>query len=333
MGTLATHYCATLLFMAAAAATAAEPAPTRALPYDWYPESVAAGPDGSIYVSSWRQGAVARLKPDGGRADIFIAPGANGLANGQGLLVDADRRLLWVCSAAFGFSTVPLTPSALKSYDLDSGAARASYPLPPGADGRPGYCNDLAQDGHGSLYVTDSLQPRVLRLAPGAAKLETWNSDPAFAAGKDGYALNGIAIDRGQIYVGTVTAAPYLLRVAIQPDGSAGPVLPVAMPRPLKNADALRLAGPGRLLIFENNVFTTDGPYGGQITLASIDGERATLRSVVAGLNEPSSGVLVGKRIYFIESKYPLLFKHQGDEAAIPRAVPFDLQSQELPAD
>lgn len=87
------------------------------------------------------------------------------------------------------------------------------------------------------------------------------------------------------------------------------------------------------MLIFESNAFAEDGPYGVQITLASIDGERATLRSVVAGWNEPSSGVLVGKRIYFIESKYPLLFKHKDNQAALPRAVPFDLQSQELQAD
>ncbi|HAT33277.1 MAG TPA: hypothetical protein DCW29_21235, partial [Janthinobacterium sp.] len=134
------------------------------MPPDWYPESVAAGPDGTLYVSSWRQGAVARLRADGGAPEILVAPGANGLANGQGVLVDAARRLLWVCSGALGHTTVPLTPSALKSYDLDSGAARGDYPLPAGADGRPGHCNDVAQDARGALYVTDSLQPRLLRL-------------------------------------------------------------------------------------------------------------------------------------------------------------------------
>src|SRR4051812_4386892 len=33
------------------------------LPADWYPESLAAGPDGRLYVGSWRQGAVARVDP------------------------------------------------------------------------------------------------------------------------------------------------------------------------------------------------------------------------------------------------------------------------------
>lgn len=36
-------------------------------------------------------------------------------------------------------------------------------------------------------------------------------------------------------------------------------------------------------------------------------------------------------RIYFIESKYRLLLAHLHDDAAIPRKVPFDIQSAPLP--
>src|ERR1700761_7068554 len=129
----------------------AGPASTLPLPADWYPESVATGPDGSFYVGSWRQGAVARVRP-GGPPEVLVRPGANGLANGQGVLVDAAHHRLWVCSGASGFTTVPQTPSALKGYDLATGAPRASYPMPDA-----GYCNDLAQDARGNVYVTDSL--------------------------------------------------------------------------------------------------------------------------------------------------------------------------------
>jgi hypothetical protein len=51
----------------------------------------------------------------------------------------------------------------------------------------------------------------------------------------------------------------------------------------------------------------------------------------VRGLDAPSSGVLVGDRVYFIESKYDLLLRHKGNDSAIPRQVPFDLQSVPLP--
>ncbi|MFM9434054.1 sugar lactone lactonase YvrE [Janthinobacterium sp. CG_23.3] len=320
-----------LAALAALAQAAPEAAATRALPPDWYPESVAAGADGALYVSSWRQGAVARLGSAGGAAGIVVAPASNGLANGQGVLVDAARRLLWVCSAAFGFTSVPLTPSALKSYDLDSGAPRASYPLPPGEGGGPGQCNDVAQDAAGTLYVTDAAQPRVLRLRSGDAALQSWAADAAFAAGAQGYTLNGIAIDRDQIYLSAVAAVPYLLRVGVNGDGSAGPAAKIALPRALKNADALRLAGPDRLVIFESNAFGGDGAYGGQITLARLAGRGATLQTIVAGLNEPSSGAVVDGRVYFVESKFALLLRHK--DAAPPPDVPFNVQSRALPAD
>jgi len=300
---------------------------TRALPEDWYPESAAVGPDGSFYVGSWRQGAVARLKPGADQADVLVKPGSNGLSNGQGVLVDARRGLLWICSGTLGYTTVPTHPSALKSYDLDTCAPRASYELPD-----KGYCNDLAQDEQGNIYVTDSLQPRVFRWRDGEGALTVWKEDAVFSAGPEGFKLNGIAIDRKHIYVSTVTAAPYLLRIDIQPDGSAGAVTRIEMPRTLKNADGIRTAGPDRLVIFESNAFGHDGPYGGQISLATLSGDRASsLQTLVAGLNDPSGGVIANHRVYFIESKYGLLFAHKGDDAGIPRHVPFDLESVPLP--
>jgi hypothetical protein len=314
--------------LAAAAAPAQDAGPMpRALPADWYPESLAIGPDGSLYAGSWRQGAVARLRPGAAQPEILVQPGANGLANGQGVLVDARHGMLWVCSGSMGFTTVPMTPSALKSYDLTTGAPRDSYPMPD-----HGYCNDLAQDDRGTIYVTDSYQPRVLRWQPGDRALAVWKQDPSFAAGPEGYKLNGIAIDRDRIYVSLVTAAPRLLRIAVQPSGAAGTVTAVAMPRVLKNADAIRTAGPDRLVIFESNAFGNDGPYGGQISMARIEGDHASeLRTLVGGLNDPSSGVVTGGRVYFIESKYGLLIRHKGDDAHVPRQVPFDVQSVALP--
>jgi hypothetical protein len=49
------------------------------------------------------------------------------------------------------------------------------------------------------------------------------------------------------------------------------------------------------------------------------------------GLNDPSSGLVYGDRVYFIESKYGLLLAHPHDDAAIPRNVPFDVESRPLP--
>jgi hypothetical protein len=100
----------------------------------------------------------------------------------------------------------------------------------------------------------------------------------------------------------------------------------------MKNVDAIRTAGPGRLVLFESNAFGNDGPYGGAVSIAQVDGRgMRSLTQVVNGLNDPSSGAVFANRIYFIESKYQLLFKHKGDETAIPRGVPFALESLPLP--
>lgn len=314
------------IFAGAACATAGTTPATLPLPADWYPESVAVGPDGSFYVGSWRQGAVARLRPGARQAETLVRPGANGLANGQGVLVDARRGVLWVCSGSSGFTTVPMTPSALKRYDLKTGAAHGSYPLP-----SAGYCNDLAQDGAGNLYVTDSLHPRVLRLASGSTTLTVWKEDALLEGSGPFPGLNGIAIDRNRdVYVSLVSAAPYVLRIPLVAGGAAGPVSRVEAPRELKNVDAVRVWKPGRLVLFESNAFGK-GSYGGQITVARVEGDRLALRTVVAGLNDPSSGVVLDGRVYFIESKYALLLQHKDDDAAVPRGVPFDLQSRELP--
>uniref|UniRef100_UPI004039D401 hypothetical protein n=1 Tax=Variovorax sp. BK018 TaxID=3450241 RepID=UPI004039D401 len=315
-----------LLALATTAAVAAPPV-VQALPEDWYPESVAIGPDGAFYVGSWRQGAVARLKPGSApKAEVLVKPGTNGLANGQGVLVDAKRGALWICSGNIGFTTVPSTPSALKRYDLATGAPRASYAMPDG-----GYCNDLAQDARGNLYVTDSHHPRVLKLAPGAASLATWKEDPALAGAGPYKGLNGIAIDGGRdVYVSLVAAAPYVLRIGLGADGKAGEVTRVEAPRELKNVDAIRAWKPGRLVLFESNAFG-EGPYGGQITVARVEGAKLGLRTVVSGLNDPSSGAVWGDRVYFIESKYSLLTKHKEGDGPVPTGVPFDIQSRALP--
>ncbi|WP_395316736.1 hypothetical protein [Variovorax sp. UC74_104] len=315
-----------LLALATAAAVAAPPV-VQALPEDWYPESVAIGPDGAFYVGSWRQGAVARLTPGTApKAEVLVKPGANGLANGQGVLVDAKRRALWICSGNIGFTTVPSTPSALKRYDLATGAPRASYAMPDG-----GYCNDLAQDARGNLYVTDSYHPRVLKLAPGAASLVTWKEDPALAGPGPYKGLNGIAIDGGRdVYVSLVAAASYVLRIGLGADGKAGEVTRVDAPRELKNVDAIRAWKPGRLVLFESNAFG-EGAYGGQITVVRVEGAKLGLQTVVAGLNDPSSGAVWGDRVYFIESKYSLLTKHKEGDGPVPTGVPFDIQSRALP--
>ncbi|MEO5735941.1 MAG: hypothetical protein ABIQ82_00610 [Variovorax sp.] len=196
-----------------------------------------------------------------------------------------------------------------------------------------GYCNDVAQVARGNIYVTDSYHPRVLRLAPGATALSVWKEDPALAGSGAYTGLNGIAIDgEREVYVSLVAAASHLLRIDFGTGGQAGEVTRIEAPRTMKNVDAVRVWKPGRLVLFESNAFG-EGPYGGQISVARIDGAKLGLQTVVTGLNDPSSGAVLGDRVYFIESKYGLLTKRKDGDGPVPTGVPFDIQSRALPRD
>jgi len=102
--------------------------------------------------------------------------------------------------------------SAPKGFDLRTGAAQRSVPLPePNA-----FCNDIAVDASGAVYVTDSAGPNVLRLPAGASTFEVFASNQQFlppnaeSAGLDGIAFGG----DGNLYV-TTYAAGGLFRIEV----------------------------------------------------------------------------------------------------------------------
>jgi sugar lactone lactonase YvrE len=300
-----------------------------ALPEDFYPESIAVTHEGNFYIGSWRQGSIARLKAGEEKANIFVPAGSNGLSNTQGVLVDEKRGLLWACSGDLGYASVPKTPSALKSFDLSTGATRRSYALPGG-----GYCNDLAMAGDGRLYVTDSKRPRVLVLENPQGRLKPWATDPDFCFGPNGFCLNGIAIDPGRaVYVSAVNATDKLFRVPFKANDEPGRIETVRFPRPLKNADAIRFLNHRQLLIFESNAFAKNDPLDGSISLAKFhDDGTASLDPFVNGLAAPSSGIVYQGRVYFIQSKYTILLRYPADDTRkVPSGVPFAVESVALP--
>jgi hypothetical protein len=192
-----------------------------------------------------------------------------------------------------------------------------------------GYCNDIALGRDGFVYVTDTFHPRILRWRPDAGALEIWLDSPHLES-EGRFQLNGIARLESAFFVSPVVAADYIFRIDTGPEGRPTAVSRVRAPRILRNTDAIRALPDGRLLLFESNAFG-EGPWGGRISVARVEGDAITeLKEVRAGLNDPSSGIIVGDAVYFVESKYSLLLRHPVP-AEIPAQVPFDLQSVRLP--
>ena len=189
-----------------------------ALPSDRaYPESITATPDGTLYVSSPAVGGVWRIKPQTATVEEWIKPGAFDTRSTLGVLVDSKANLLWVCSNDFSSAGIPgpssVTGSFVKGFDLASGEGKISAALP----GKATLCNDMVVGEGGSLFVTNSLAPQILRLKPGSTQLEVWLENPAFeqppqgAPGLDGIAFGG----DGNLYVNTFAKGD-LFRVEVK---------------------------------------------------------------------------------------------------------------------
>lgn len=241
------------------------------------PENLTSSRDGTLYFGSMATGTIYRAAPGAARAVPWILAPAVGLTNVLGVLAHDQSNTLWVCqNAAGGRGGVAATGrTALRSFDLRSGAPKGTYPFPADA----GFCNDIAVAADGVVYASESYRGRVHRLRPGAAALEVWASDTAMNV------IDGLAfLADGALYVNTFNTGR-LFRIPVNSDGTAGALVPIETSLPLTRPDGLRPAGTRTLLQAEQ---------GGRVAELTIDGNRAAVRVLRDGLSRAAGVTLVG---------------------------------------
>lgn len=263
-----------------------------------FPESIAADAAGNLYGSSMASGGIWRIKPGTAKSEEWIKPGSYDSRSTLGVLVDEKAKLLWVCSNDVSFLGIAGPGAAkgshLKGFDLASGEGKLSVALP----GSPALCNDIAIGADGSVFVTNSLAPHILRLKPGGSAFEIWLENPQFAPPAQGAGLDGIAIGGdGNIYVNTFNKGE-LFRIE-QKNGQAGAVTKLNTSRSLSFPDGLR--------ILEGNTFLM-AEGGGTIDLVTISGDTAEIKDLKTGLAGPTGVALVGGKIWVTEGQLPHLF-------------------------
>jgi hypothetical protein len=219
-----------------------------------FPESMTATTDGTLFFSSLAGGRIFRAAPGAAQATEWIKQGANGLGSALGVLADEKSGTLYACSVDLSGAGIIIptgaTPGALKLFDLKTGAAKGSVPLPPSTLlKQTALCNDIAVAADGTVYVTDSFSGHILRMKPGTMAFEIWAHDARWDVA--GPQLDGIAV----LGDGTVDANIFegdgLYRIAVNPDGSAGTISKLQTSRPLYHSDGLRAYGSDRLLMVE----------------------------------------------------------------------------------
>jgi sugar lactone lactonase YvrE len=244
---------------------------------DVTPENLTSSQDGTVYFGSMAKGTIYRAAPGASQAEPWILAANTGLTRVLGVLADDQSNTLWVCQNATGGrgGAPAVGQTALRSFDLKSGAAKGTYPFPPDS----GVCNDIAVSADGTAYVSESFRGRVHRLRPGATELEEWVSDQAFSV------IDGLAfLADGSLYVNDF-ASGRLFRSPVNADGSAGAIVPIETSMPLVRPDGLRSVGPQTLLQAEQE---------GRLTELTIRGDRADVRVVQDALPRAAGVTLVG---------------------------------------
>src|SRR5215204_890345 len=121
-------------------------------------ENLTSSQDGSVYFGSTAKGTIYRAAPGASQAEPWIQASAAGLTNVLGVLADDKNNTLWVCQNNTGGrgGTPVVGQTALRSFDLKTGAAKGTYPFPTNG----GVCNDIAVAPNGTVYVTESFNNR-----------------------------------------------------------------------------------------------------------------------------------------------------------------------------
>jgi streptogramin lyase len=247
------------------------------------PESLTVAPDGSVIAGSASSPYVYRIKKGAQTAEVFVDASAEGPGTFFfGQLADAGTNTLWTCQ----LTPVPgVTPVArhttLRGFDLATGKEKLRWPLP----GDNTTCNDFSVGPDKALYITDTGNGKIYRLAPGAT------SATLFFEHRVLQGVDGITFLDGVMYVNNVVFNK-LYRIPVDASGKPGAPVDIWMDMPVRGPDGVR-AGGGKLYQAENG--------SGRIDALTITGDTAHVTVLKSGLVTPTGVEPVGGEVWFTE--------------------------------
>ena len=271
--------------LASAFILAALAAPACAAPTDVtvdvpmaFPESLTSTADGTLYIGSMNLGAVYRVPPGEKTAKPWISKEAGNFGRVLGVLANAGT--LWVCDNNGN-------NAYLKTFSLKTAALMKTYELPGG-----GFCNDIALKGK-DAYLTDTKGGRVLKLAAGSDALNVWYTND-----KSDTSLDGLVWQGDALYTNTYNGN-HLIRIAMNPDGSAGKGVNLTTSTDIYQPDGMRLSSDGKILMVEGR--GKDG--NGRLEEVTVSGDSAAIRVIKGGYMLPTALTVVGNTAYVLEAK------------------------------
>jgi hypothetical protein len=247
------------------------------------PESLTIAPGGILIVGSASSPFVYKIRPGSTTAEKFVDASAEGAGTFFfGMLADAATNTVWTCQLTpVPNTTPPKLHTALRGFDLSTGAQKLRWNLP----GDNNICNDFALGPDKALYISDTTNSRIYKLAAGASVAELFLEDRAL------YGIDGITFLDGTLYVNNVFSNN-LYRIPIDAAGKAGQPVDIWMDQPVKGPDGMRAAN-GRLLLAENG--------SGKISAITVKGDKASVTVIKEGLKTPTAVEPAGDTIWIAE--------------------------------
>jgi sugar lactone lactonase YvrE len=227
---------------------------------DFFPEGITLDPvTNDLFVGSIFQGTVVRIPNGTVTAEQFTGRAPDVLQRGAvGTKVDVTNNLLFVCDTNLGAD--PALPGAtLTGISLVDASVAVTHEFPGAND----FCNDIAFDAAGNLFVTETATGQVFTIDAAnlltANSLELFLATPGIAA-NGGFGANGLAFAGGGLFVVNTTAG-----TLVRFDPAAADVAATETIINITEADVANtlLSGPDgvlalsdtELLIVENGLF------------------------------------------------------------------------------
>lgn len=183
------------------------------------PEGIALDPQGNFYTASDRDGdtvgTVCVFRSNGTfKSSIAVPAGPGGVVALLGLLFEGTRTLF-----AVDVADGEATNGRLLSIDTVTGAVTTLA-------GGFSFPNAIAEDAHENLYVSDSVQGSITRIAQDGSHKTLWSSSSLLLPGPTAFpplGANGVVFDASfkNLYVAN-TGNDQIVRIPVLGNGNAG---------------------------------------------------------------------------------------------------------------
>jgi sugar lactone lactonase YvrE len=247
------------------------------------PESLTVAPDGTVIAGSSTSPYIYAVKKGATEATVFVDASAEGPGTFFfGQLADAATGTLWTCQ----LTPVPgVTPVArhtsLRGFDLATGKEKLRWDLP----GANSTCNDFSIGPDKALYITDTGNAKIYRLALGAKSADLFLESRLLTG------VDGITFLNGVLYVNNVTFNK-LYRIPVDASGKPGPLVDIWMDAPVRGPDGMRAAN-GKIFLAANG--------SGAVDSLTITGDTAHVTVLKDGLNTPTGIEPAGNTLWLSE--------------------------------